>query len=156
MRTSFIAQLCAALMITSLFLPWFPDPFGGQIVPFRILQQIEPSQISQRLADLPPEGIAFVASFVLAALMLVLGFMGATPRLLAIVMGGCPLALVGWAAFKGYQSAAAASIDGAKPDIAQMLTELAKIFQPGAWLWLGAGTVLFLLALIDRGSPRRR
>lgn len=153
MRTSFIAQLCAALIIASLFLPWLPDPFGGQVVPFRILKEIEPSQISQRLADLPPEGLAFVASFALAALMLLFGIMGATPRLLAVVTGGFPVLLTGWAAVKGYQTAAAASLDGSKPDIGLLLRELGQIFQAGAWLWLAAATALLFLGLIDR-SPR--
>lgn len=155
MRTSFIAQLCAALILASLFLPWFPDPFGGEIVPYRILRELDLSQIGQRFSALPPDGMAFAASFALAAVMLLLGTMGSTPRLLAILTGGMPVGLSIWALVQNYQTAQALGINGAKPDFGQILGEISKILLPGAWLWLGAGTLLLLLGLVDR-RPRRR
>lgn len=158
MRTGFLAQLCAALILASLFLPWFPDAVGGHFVPSRLIAQVDPAEYLQRLSQLPTEGMAFAASYGLAALFLLFGMMGAAPRLIALVTGALPLGIAGWAFWKSYETAKSLAIDGAAPDFGRLLRETTQLFEAGAWLWLGSGGVLFLLALIDRGgsSPPRR
>lgn len=149
-----LTLLCAALMLGSIFLPWFSGPLGKGTVPWDMLQQLDRAQIEQMLSDLPPEGVAFVTSFVLAAILVLLGLMGSAPRLLALLTGGIVVGLVGWGAYSATQAASTSSLPiPGGDDIWQVLQNLPQILGIGAWAWLGGGMVLLLLGLF---SPGRR
>lgn len=149
-----LTMLCAALMLGSLFLPWFSGPLGEGTVPWDLLQQLNRAQIEQALSDLPPESLAFLGSFVLAAILVLLGLMGSAPRLLALLTGGIVVGLVGWAAFSATRAAGNSSLPIPEgEDIWQILQDLSQLLGVGAWAWLGGGGVLLLLGLF---SPGRR
>jgi len=149
-----LTMLCAALMLGSIFLPWFNGPLGEGTVPWDLLQQLDRAQIEQMLSDLPPESLAFLGSFVLAAILVLLGLMGSAPRLLALLTGGIVVGLVGWAAFNATRAAGNSSLPlPGGDDIWQVLQNLSQLLGIGAWAWLGGGLVLLLLGLF---SPGRR
>ena len=146
MKARPLALVCAALMLGSLFLPWMSGPFGG-MVPWDAIKELQADRIGDMLGDLPPEGMAFVASFVLAAVMVLLGLMGSAPRILALLTGGIPVGLVGWGIFQAMQSGGTSGLPVSGDDIAQVLQELSQLIGIGAWAWLGGGFVLLVMGL---------
>lgn len=154
MRTRILALLCAALILGSLFLPWFAVPFGEEFVPYDAISQLSGDQINQLLGDMPPEAMAFFASFVLAAVMLAMGLMGSTPKLLAFVTGALPVGLVVWAFISAGNQASAAGFDIPGGDLLEFLKQASEFIGIGAWAWIGSGATLLILGIFDAG-PRR-
>jgi hypothetical protein len=154
MRTRFFALFCAALMLVSLFLPWFEVPYGQSFVPFDALRQLDAKQIDMVVKNLPPEGMAFFGSFALAALMLLLGLMGSTPRFLALATGALPVGLVVWALLSGANQAGASGLNIPARDLVEFLKQAAEFIGVGAWAWIGSGTSLLILGLVDPGQRR--
>lgn len=142
-----LVMLCAALLLGSIFLPWLSGPLGNDMVPWDAVSQLNGDQINQVLSELPPEGLAFVASFAFAALIFLLGLMGSAPRLLVLITGALPVGLVGWALFQATRAGQSSPIPVTGDDISQILQQLAEVLGPGAWMWLGGGAVLLLLSL---------
>lgn len=154
MRTRILALLCAGLMLGSIVLPWFAVPFGDDFVPYDALGQLNSDQINQLLSDMPPEVMAFLGSFVMAAVMLILGFMGSTPKIVAIITGALPVGLVAWAIFSGANEVSAAGFDIPSDNIMEFLKQISEFIGVGAWIWIGSGVTLLVLGLLDPG-PRR-
>lgn len=151
MKTRFLVLLCAAAMLGSLFLPWFSAPFGEDVIPFQAIRQLNSNQIERMLNNMPPEAMAFVASFALAALLLVVGLMGSTPRLLAILTGALPVGLVGWTVISSSNRASSAGINLPRGDVVEILQRASEFIGIGAWAWIGGGVVMLVLGLFDPG-----
>jgi hypothetical protein len=148
-----LPMLSAAAMLASLFLPWLAGPLGKETVPWNALKSLDGTQLGDIASNLPPEGMAFVASFVLAAILLLLGLMGSTPRLISLITGAIPVGLVAWGLYSVSQQGSAAGLPISGGSLSDMLQEMSNLLGPGAWAWLGGGTMLLALGLF---SPGRR
>jgi hypothetical protein len=146
-----LTMLCAALMLGSIFLPWFNGPLGEGTVPWDLLQQLDRAQIEQLLSDLPPESLAFLGSFVLAAILVLLGLMGSAPRLLALLTGGMVVGLVGWVIWSATSKIDFGEVPVDSEYLRYLLAEAVERVGLGAWAWLGGGLVLLLLGLFSSG-----
>jgi hypothetical protein len=142
-----LALIAAAAMAGSFFLPWLPSPLGADLVPWDAFQGLDSAQIQDFVFSLPPEGMAFLASFVLAALLVLLGLMGASPRLLIFVTGAIPVGMVGWALYLAVNRGNAFGLPVSSTDVMQIAQELAGQLGIGAWAWIGGGALLFLIGL---------
>lgn len=140
-------------MLGGLFLPWISGPLGTGTVPWDAIRQLDSDLIEQVLRELPPEGMALVATFVLAALLVLLGLFGAAARAMAFATGALTVGLVGWSLFQATQAGEASPVPLSGGDLSQLLQELAQYIRPGAWMWAGGGTLLLLLSLF---APNRR
>ena len=85
----------AAAMLVNLVLPWLATPLGNTLVPWDLIRQIKPDQALDVLKQSPPEVWALVASFALAALLVATCIIGIEGKLIALLTGAVPLALVG-------------------------------------------------------------
>ena len=83
-----IGAIVAAVMAASFFLPWV-EFFGESIAPSMIFDEGMPP-----LTDMPWQGLAFFASFAIAALAAVLALMGRAAGVLMLIAGGIPFGLI--------------------------------------------------------------
>lgn len=152
-----LALLAAAAILASLFLPWFTTPFGENVVPWSALRQMDADMAQRLVENAPPEAIAFGASFVLAALFLLLALVGREFKLLAFVTGAVPVGLVAWMLSSAAGRADAAGLPLSGSDMSEIVSRASEMLGTGAWSWIGGAAVLVLLGLIDPGrrKPRR-
>jgi len=152
-----IAILAALAMVAGLFLPWLnPNISGLGFVPWDLVKDLEPSvDTVKTLADRAPELLGFLATFVLAALFLLLAILGAPSRALAFLSGGSAVGMVGyaWMQLKGTATAYGIPMPDAE-NMADYAGRIPEIFGTGAMAWSGGGVVLLLCGLI--GFPSRR
>lgn len=98
--------LFAALMLSSLFMPWVETPFGGKLVPWDTVStvidvsssvgvspQLSADQI-EALVTRAPDFALLLASFPLALLAGVLGIFDKCPRSIAFVSGAVPSGVI--------------------------------------------------------------
>lgn len=149
-----LVLICAALMLGSFFLPWISSPLGGDIVPWDAVKGLDSTQIKDMLTNLPPEGMAFFGSFALAALLVLLGLMGASPRLIVFLTGALPVGLVAWAVYSAMDQGNAMGVPVTSGDVMQVVQELSRVIGAGAWAWVGSGALLFLMGLFGSGGRR--
>jgi hypothetical protein len=149
-----IALIAAAAMVGGFFLPWMSTPAGASLVPWDTVKGLDAAQIQDMLTSLPPEGMAFFASFALAGLLVLLGLMGAAPRLIVLVTGAIPVGFVAWGLYTAMNQGNAMGIPVSGSDPTQIAEEVARMFGPGAWAWVGGGTLLFLMGLFGIGGRR--
>lgn len=148
------ALIAAAAMVGGFFLPWMSAPTGAALVPFDAVKGLESTQLQDMLTSLPPEGMAFFASFALAALLVLLGLMGAAPRLIVFVTGAIPVGFVAWGLYSAMTKGNAMGVPVTGTDLMQIAEEASRLLGPGAWAWLGGGALLFLMGLFGAGSRR--
>lgn len=153
-----IAILAAAAMIVSLFLPWIrPEIAGAGLTPWDLLRALEPDvqAIRDFIARSPAELVAFLASFVLAALFLALVLFNIPSRLIALLAGGLGVGLIGYTAWQIRNGAARlpVPVEADFSDGQQIVDLLSRIPGTGAWVWAGGAFVLLLAGLI--GFARR-
>jgi len=146
-----VATLAAAAMVGSFFLPWF----GTDLVPWDGVNGLDSTQIKDLLTNLPPEGMAFFGSFALAALLVLLGLMGSSPRLIVFVTGAIPVGLVAWAVFSAMKQGNAMGVPVSGNDLVQVAEEISRRLGVGAWAWIGGGALLFLMGLFGSSNHRR-
>ena len=150
-----IAILAAIAMVAGLFLPWL-NPGLVRFVPWDLAKELEPSlETLQRLATDAPELLAFLATFALAGLFLLLALIGAPSRALAFLAGGGAVAMVVYALLRLRDQAAALGLPLPSADtLGDFARRLPEVAGTGAMAWAGGGAVLLLAALI--GFPSRR
>lgn len=154
-----LAILAAAAMVFSLFLSWLnPAQTGGlSFVPWDLVKNLDPdAETLQRFAtEAPPALLAFLASFALAALFLVLAILGLPSRLLALLAGGTAAGLVGYGVMQARDGAVnlGLPIPGGN-DLQAMAEQAANLMGMGAWAWGTGAVVLLLAALIGFGARR--
>ena len=167
-----LAALCGLAMVASLFLTWVQLPssiFGveglgedaaaaipaeasGGFTPFDLIS--DPGFSAETILQ-DPMGIAVALSFVLAAAVAVLGFLGGTvPRLFAIIGGILPFGIVGWGYFQASEQLAAfgplPSFEGVGfGDITTIWGELQPFVGAGLYAYFGAALLLLLLGLFS-------
>lgn len=150
-----ISLLAAAAMVVSLFLPWLATPVpGAGTTPWALVRGIGPDMdaIREFLSVAPPLLLAFLASFALAALFLLLAVVGLPLRLLALAAGGLAVATVAW----GYWRLREGALDiglplPASPDPGQLLDLARASLAPGAWAWAAGALVLLLAGIAGFG-----
>lgn len=147
-----LVLFCAALMLGSFFLPWIALPPGPSIVPWDGFKGLDSTQIQDLLSNLPPEGMAFFGSFALAAILLLFGLMGASPRVIVFLTGALPVGLVAWGIYTVMNQGNAMGIPVSSGDIMQAVKELSGLIDFGAWAWIGSGGLLFLIGLFGSGK----
>lgn len=146
-----LVVIAAAAMVGSIFLPWFASPLGGDLVPWDAMKGLDNAQIKDMLTNLPPEGMAFFGSFALAALLVLLGLMGASPRPIVFLTGAMPVGLVAWAVYSAINQGNAMGLPVSGNDLAQVAQEISRMLGVGAWAWIGGGALLFLMGLFGGG-----
>ena len=146
------ALLLTAGIAASFFFAWFTSPLGEVLVPYDMLTRIGTSD----LAKLPPELLWFLGSFGLAAALTVLGLLGWFPKLMGLIMGGYPFAMVGYAAYRA--KAAGSQLFGGRisissvGDLQMLIGQFRQFAGPGMWLYFGCALVLLILAIFDPGK----
>ena len=151
-----IAILAALAMVAGLFLPWLnPETAGVRLVPWDLLKSLEPTvETAQKfVSESPVELLAFLATFVLAALFGLLAMLGAPSRLLAFLAGGGAVGFVAFGALKLKDKAAVLGIPVPEPDkLADFARSIPEVFGLGAMAWGAGALVLLLTALVGYGE----
>lgn len=172
-----LAALCGLVMVASLFLSWVQLPgtiagadtleedgaavvapeVSGGFTPFDLIS--DPGfSIDVLFQD--PMGIAVALSFVLAAAIAVLGFLGGTvPRLFAIIGGILPFGIVGYGYFQAREQLSAfapipdlGDVAGVG-DVQGIWGQLQPFVGPGMYAYFGGALLLLVLGLF---SPSKR
>jgi len=151
-----LSLLAGAAMIVSLFLPWFAaSTAGAGFSPWEMLRGIgpDPAAIEDFLLGAPPLLLAFLATFVLAALFLFLAIVGLPLRILALAAGGLAAATLGWGLWRAREGA----LDIGLPlpgslDPGQLFAFARDTLGVGAWAWGGGALVLLLAGILGFGD----
>ena len=148
-----ILVLCAALaMIVSAFVPWLKIFPGADLTPYDVARQLN----ADRLADIPVAGWMFLASYALAAMVVVAGAVASAPRGLAFLAGAMPFVLLGYLYIRlgdQIEQFGLPQIDLGDPGASWDV--LRQILDIGAWLWIGGAALLILFSLVlPRGRLR--
>ena len=146
------ALLLTAGIAASFFLAWFTSPVGEVLVPYEMLTR----NGTPDLAKLPPELLWFLGSFGLAAALTVLGLLGWFPKLMGLIIGAYPFAMVGYAAYRAKDAGSQlfggrisiSSVD----DLQMLFGQFRQFAGPGMWLYFGCALVLLILAIFDPGK----
>lgn len=150
-----LAILAAAAMVISLFLPWLGEAVpGARFVPFDLMRNLNPDlETAQRFVrESPAELVAFMATFALAALFVVLAVVGLASRLLAVLAGGLAVGIAGY----GYLRLRNGALDLGLPLPADaspenLLRAATEVLGLGAWAWIGGAALLLLAGLAGFG-----
>ena len=149
-----IAILAAIAMVAGLFLPWLVS--APEATPWEVVRRLDPEVETLRtLASDAPELLAFLATFALAALFLLLAVLGAPSRLLAFLAGGGAGGVGAYGVLKLRDQAGALGLPvPTAENMGDLLPRLPDYLGAGAMAWGGGAVVLLLTALI--GFPSRR
>lgn len=145
------AILAALAMIVSLFLPWVNGgAFGFSATPLDMIRALKPDlgMIGDLLQSAPWEAIAFLATFLLAALFLLLLLFNLPSRLVGFLAGGVGVGLVlgtAWQIRNKTSEFSALGLDFSRPS--DTLSQLTQILGIGAWAW-GIGALVLLLTTL--------
>ncbi|MCB6179652.1 hypothetical protein LHP98_16135 [Rhodobacter sp. Har01] len=151
-----LALLAAAAMVVSLFLPWMNlGQAGSGFVPWDLIKSLDLSTdaLQSFASESSPALLVFLATFVLAALFLILAILGVVSRGLALVTGGAAVGVVGYTFFQARQGALdlGVPVPGTN-DLSEIANQATGLMGLGAWAW-GAGAVILLLAgLVGTGQ----
>jgi len=144
MRLNPLIAIVSGAVALSYFLPWFRSLFGGSFV----LHSTFPRPALDNAANMPGEVAVFLASFILAAVVLVTALMGKAPRILVIGAGLVPAGLV----IKFMLEAQSGAGDLGLPipsirnvaDFAEMVSDFVDI---GPFLYFGGAAILLLVGI---------
>jgi hypothetical protein len=152
-----IAIIAALAMVAGLFLPWLNTETSGlRLVPWDIVKGLDPTlDTAMKFAQQsPPELLAYLATFVLAALFALLAILGAPSRVLALLAGGGAVGIVAYGVLRMKDQIAALGIPVPSMDaLPDFLRSAPEVFGMGAFAWAGGGVLLLLTGLA--GFPRR-
>lgn len=147
-----LALLASAAMVVSLFLPWLSSALpGAGFVPWDLVRALNPDldTVQRFVTESPAELVAFMATFPLAALFLVLTVIGLPSRLLALVTGGLATGIVVlglWRAREGVQNLGLPLPSG--QSLQDTARAVADVMGYGAWAWAGGAVILLLAGLV--------
>lgn len=147
-----LALVAALGILASLFLPWLSSPFGENVVPWSVLREMDQARAQELLAGARPETIAFGCSFVLAAIFAAFALIGRESRLLALLTGAIPVALVAWALLSLIGQADATGLSFSGSAIPEMTH---RMLGAGAWAWVLGASLLATLGVVDPGKRSR-
>lgn len=150
-----LALIAALAMVAGFFLPWFNgDTTGLRFVPWDLVKQLEPSvETAQRfVTESPPQLVAFLATFLVAAVFALLSLLGAPSRLLAFLAGGGVAGLLGFAVVKMKDQIQALGLPLPSTEtMSDFAARAPEVFGIGAFAWAGGGVLLLLAALVGFG-----
>lgn len=156
MLTRQLALLCSIAILASLFLPWIITPIGNNLVPWDALPVFDRGSVEAYLREATPERLAFLGSFVLAALFFLLVMVGREKRSLAFLTGIIPMVLAGMAIWHDRERLGFAAMEGTMAEVNTLIAEASAVLGPGGWAWIGGAALLFLLGLFDPGRSKPR
>jgi hypothetical protein len=143
-----LVLLLAAGIVISLFMPWLNAPVGPSMVPWDVLSQMDTTNLNEA----PPLLLAFIASFALAALLLVLCLTNSEHKLMAVVTGALPLGLLAFVLFQASEELTNLGLPQPQTsDLAQLAEQMMQVFGFGAFIYFGCAALLFLISLFDPG-----
>lgn len=151
-----LALLCALAILAALFLPWVATPLGSGIAPWDALPAFDQAAAQDYLRTAPPEELAFLASFALAALFLLLAIVGLASRLLAFLTGASVVGLAGTLVWRAREALGLMEADWTTAEATRLFSVASDVLGPGGWAWIGGGLLLLLLGLFDPGRPKPR
>lgn len=139
-------------MLASLFLTWFtPGTPGLNFAPRDLIGGLQPDLegVQSFISQSPIAVTLFLASFVLAALFLVLTLFDMPSRLLALAAGGLGLGMIGWTGWRIWQGGLKNPLppELGLNDGGEILKFAADIMGYGAWAWSGGALLLFIAGL---------
>ena len=148
-----LVVICGAATALSYILPWASAPGIGRVTPRESLMPlIEPVSLAT-LQSAPPMVLVFLASFVLAALVAVLGLVGLGIRLLTLITGLIPFGLIAWLYFNAADTLAAYGLPPLTTnDVSALVDGIRQVAGFGFYLWIGGAAGLLLAFLF----PQRR
>lgn len=151
-----IAVLCALAVLAALFLPWVATPLGSGQSPWEALPAFDPATAQDYLRAAPPEVLAFLASFALAALFLFFSLVGLTLRSLAFLTGATVVGLAGTLVWRAREALGLMEPDWTSAEASRLFAAASDVLGPGGWAWIGGGVLLLLLGLFDPGRAKAR
>jgi len=151
-----IALLCSVAMLAGLFLPWVATPLGANLTPWEALPSFDRAAIEAYLRDAPPEVLAFLVSFLLAGLFLLLSIFGAERRSLAFLTGASVVGLAGLLVWRARETLGIVEPQWTTDEASRLFDLASDVLGPGGWAWIGGGAALFLLGILDPGRPKPR
>lgn len=153
-----LSLLAAAAMVVSLFLPWLSaGATGVSFVPFDLVRGLDPDVDAVRdfVTGAPPLLLAFLASFLLAALFVLGSVVGLPSRLLAFLAGGTAVGTVGYAFWQAREGALSTGLPvPSTNDLSEIGNAAVQIMGMGAWAWGVGALVLLLAGLVGLGDRR--
>lgn len=153
-----LSLLAAAAMVVSLFLPWISAAgLGVSFVPFDLVRGLEPDvqAVQEFVTSAPPLLLAFLASFVLAALFVLLSVLGLPSRLLALLGGGIAVGTLGYGFWQAREGALSTGLPvPTTNDLSEIAQAAMDVMGLGAWAWVAGAVLLLLAGLIGFGSRR--
>ena len=149
-----LALLCAAAMLASPFLAWLTPPVGEGMVPWHAIRAMNTDQLQGIVQHAPPAAILFIASFLLAAVFVLMTLIGRETKTLAFLTGVAPLGLVAWVLISAYSRAGSANLPIPSHNLSGGLGAVTDVLGPGVWAWFGSAVLLLLLGLFDPGRQR--
>lgn len=151
-----LALLCAAAILAGLFLPWVATPLGSNLVVWDTLPAFERATIETYLREAPPEVLAFLLSFALAGLFLLLALIGQERRWLAFLTGASVVGLAGTLVWRTRDALGLAEAEWTLDEANRLFTLATEVLGPGGWAWIAGGALIFLLGVFDPGRPKPR
>jgi hypothetical protein len=143
-----LVLVLAGAIFASLFMPWINAPIGGSLVPWDILTQIDPDD----LKNAPPVLLAFIVSFALAALLVVLCLTNSENKFVAFVTGALPFGLLAFVVFQASEELTGLGLPQPQTDdLGQLGEQLLQVFSFGAFTYFGCALILLLISLFDPG-----
>jgi hypothetical protein len=147
-----LAMLAALAMLASAFFPWITTALGDVLVPWDLVSTLSRDQAEALIRSAPPEALAVLASFVLAALFALAALIGLERRGLALLTGLVALGVVGWTFYQAREAMVAAGLPAGAQEMLDFASTSYQGLGAGALAWLGGAAVLLLLGLFDPGN----
>ncbi|MFN4193454.1 MAG: hypothetical protein ACK4FR_10970 [Tabrizicola sp.] len=148
MLTRPLALAAALAIVASLFLPWNMVPFGEGVAPWSILRDMDAARAQEILSGARFETIALYCSFVLGASFVLLALFGHESRLLAMLTGLVPVALVAWALMSLAGQTGATGLPASGWALPETGTTTMGV---GFWAWAAGASLLATLGVLDPG-----
>jgi hypothetical protein len=135
-----------AALAASYFLPWVEGGFSPQ--------SLNPQPTLQYLQESPPFLLAFLGTFVLAALVALLSLFGARVRLLTLLAALLPFGLAGYALWTAPQLLERYGMPPiTSTNLSVIFDQMKAVAGMGVYAWFGGALGLFLAFLF---APERR
>ena len=153
MASRLFVLILSAAMVASLFLPWTPNAATARVVPWDLLTGLNPEVRAQPSVLL----VAYIVSFALAALLVILCLVRSDHKLIAAATGALPLGIFAYLVFIAPDQIATLGLPLTLPaSLNQLIGQSLNMFGLGVFLYLGSATLLFIVSIFDPGPTGYR